>query len=92
MGGAAHIAQAMGLHPVEAVQRQSELLRRLGLPRVADVHPDAVRNAMGFDKKRSGGRTLWILPSGLGEVQTSRDVPDTLVDEAISIVSGERPA
>jgi len=92
MGGAAHIARAMGLHPPEAVQRQSDLLRRLGLPGAVDVHPEAVRNAMGLDKKRSGGRMLWILPSGLGQVQTSRDVPDTLVEEAISIVSGERSA
>lgn len=88
MGGAAYIAQEMGLHPADAVARQAALLRKLGLPSSADAGPNAVRAAMGLDKKRVAGRTTWILPTGLGSVATSRDVPEDLVDAAIELVTG----
>jgi 3-dehydroquinate synthase len=88
MGGAAYIAEKMNLHPADAVQRQAVLLERLGLPRSADVGPVEVRQAMGLDKKRVAGRTMWILPTGLGSVRTSTDVPSELVEAAIDFVTG----
>lgn len=89
MRAAAHIAVRMGLHPADAQIRQEALLRRLGLPdRCAGVSI-AVRTAMGFDKKRFEGKMTWILPAGLGQVRLIQDVPATLVDEAVELVTGD---
>jgi 3-dehydroquinate synthase len=88
MRAAASIAVGMGLHLAEASERQTRLLRRLGLPQASpETEPDKVRAAMGLDKKRSGGRVAWILPTGLGAVQVTRDVPDDLVTAAIDLVT-----
>lgn len=91
MGGAAHIAERMGLHPTEAVQRQSRLLARLGLPQAApNLARSRVEAAMTLDKKRAEGRTTWILPTGLGRVTVTADVPDALVEEALELIGAER--
>jgi 3-dehydroquinate synthase len=89
LGGAAHIAVGMGLHPADAVARQQHLMERLGLPMVcSSASPEEVRAAMGLDKKRADGKTVWVLPNGLGRAQLSADVPPGLVDEAISLTTG----
>ncbi|MBM2810655.1 MAG: 3-dehydroquinate synthase [Chloroflexi bacterium] len=88
MAAAAHIAQELGIHPSHAVDRQSRLLLGLGLPqRCPGVDRDALRSAIGLDKKRAGGRVAWILPSDIGSVTTRTDVPDSLVDEALELVT-----
>jgi 3-dehydroquinate synthase len=88
MRAAASIAQRLGLHPADAVERQALLLQRLGLPQACPgIAPSDVRAAMGLDKKREGGRTTWILPAGLGAVQVRRDVPDDLVTAAVDLVT-----
>ncbi len=89
MRGAASIAINLGLHPESAGERQTRLLRELGLPQECPrTPPAAVRAAMGLDKKRAGGRIAWVLPHGLGAVQVTRDVPDELVTAAIDLVTG----
>jgi 3-dehydroquinate synthase len=88
MRAAASIAQGIGLHPAEAVERQARLLQRLGLPQSCPgTAPTEVRAAMGLDKKREGGRTTWILPAGLGAVQVTREVTEDLVTAAIDLVT-----
>jgi 3-dehydroquinate synthase len=90
MGGAAHIARRMGLHPAEAVERQSRLLRKLGLPQAApQLERARVEGALALDKKRAEGRTTWILPNGLGRVTLRSDVPASLVDEALELIGAE---
>jgi 3-dehydroquinate synthase len=89
MRAAAHIAQRMGLHPPDAVERQGQLLSSLGLPQhCVDVSRDGLLAGIGLDKKRSGGRTTWILPRGLGDVLVTADVPQAYVEEAIALVHG----
>ena len=91
MGGAAHIAQRMGLHPADAVERQARLLARLGLPQAApNLLRSRVEGALGLDKKRAHGRTTWILPTGLGQVTVTADVPDAFVQEALELIGAER--
>ena len=91
MGGAAHIAERMGLHPSAAVERQSRLLQRLGLPQAApDLLRSRIEGALALDKKRAQGRTTWILPNGLGRVTVTADVPDALVQEALELIGAER--
>jgi 3-dehydroquinate synthetase len=88
MRAAAFIAHGLGLHPADAVERQSHLLQRLGLPQSCPATaPSAIRAAMGLDKKRDGRRTTWIIPTGLGKVQVTREVPDALVTSAIELVT-----
>ncbi|MEA2641121.1 MAG: 3-dehydroquinate synthase [Chloroflexota bacterium] len=88
MAGAAHIAEAMELHPAADAQRQRAVLERLGLPQhVEGATREMLRAAMGLDKKREGGRQLWVLPTGIGSVCTSKDVPEQIVDEAIALIT-----
>ena len=61
-----------------------QALDRCGLPATAAVAQDAVLQALGHDKKRTGGRLRWVLPVSLGDVRVFEDVPDGLVDEALT--------
>jgi shikimate kinase/3-dehydroquinate synthase len=91
MAGAAHIAQQLGLHPADAVDRQTQLLQSLGLPQSCPAVSKAeLRAAMGLDKKRHRGRITWVLPTGIGQVRTSTDVPAKLVDDAIDLLTQHR--
>jgi shikimate kinase / 3-dehydroquinate synthase len=91
MAGAAHIAQRMGLYPADAVERQSRLMRGLGLPQAwPDLPRERVENAVTLDKKRAQGRTVWILPKGLGDVVVTADVPDGYVKEALDLIGAKR--
>ncbi len=65
-----------------------QALDRCGLPATAAVEQDAVLQALGHDKKRTGGRLRWVLPRALGDVHVFDDVPPALVDEAIRAVCG----
>jgi len=90
MAAAAHIAERMGLHPTDAVERQSLLLRRLGLPQASpDLPRDKVEEALTLDKKRARGKIAWILPNGLGRVVVRADVPESLVQEALELIGAE---
>ena len=92
MAGAAHIAEALGVHSAQEAARQRALLTSLGLPQKAQgITRDTIRAAMGLDKKRADGRMLWILPHGIGRVGTSRDVPDAIVDSAIDVIMEPSP-
>jgi 3-dehydroquinate synthase len=87
MVGAAQIAVDVGALAPELKQRQSALIRSFGLPLVASsVSRDAVRTAMELDKKGQQGRLAWILPTRLGDVMISRDVPEPIVEAALDTV------
>ncbi len=81
MMGAAWLSQQMGLLSEEEVERQRALLERFGLPlRCRQVSPAAIKQAMGWDKKRRIGRQRWVLLEGLGNAVVRDDVPDEWVD------------
>ncbi|MFQ5844543.1 MAG: 3-dehydroquinate synthase family protein [Planctomycetota bacterium] len=61
-----------------------EALDRCGLPATVKVAAGALREALAHDKKRSGGRTRWVLPRALGEVAVFDDVPEALVSAALT--------
>jgi shikimate kinase/3-dehydroquinate synthase len=87
---ASRIGVELGTTPPERAARIEALLDRLGLA-VAPVavEPDAVRAAMGTDKKRAARRIRWVLPTATGVVVRT-DVPDEAVDGAIAGVIGGR--
>lgn len=93
MAGAAHIAHAMGLHPKDAVVRQSQLLQRLGLPqRYEGLSRTRLEAALGLDKKRVGGQAMWVLPAGLGSVRMRSDVPQRILQDALDLITGQHEA
>ncbi|MHC4414775.1 MAG: 3-dehydroquinate synthase [Planctomycetota bacterium] len=82
--GAAHCAADTGrLQPpdLERVTRLLEVLKLpQRLPRPVDV--DRLMRAMRFDKKTAGGCIRLVLPSGLGAVEITDDVPSEVVEAA----------
>jgi len=88
MVAAGHIAQRLGMIDEGLVKRQLAVLERFGLPSRADgVSVDAVIEAARSDKKSRGGAVLWVLLEGPGRATTRRDVPETLVREAVALVA-----
>ena len=68
-------------------ERLDPLLATLGF-RVTHVFDhDAVRAAMGGDKKRRGGRQRWILPMGVGSVAEVDDVTESELRAALRTIS-----
>ncbi len=61
-------------------------LDRCGLPSKAEVPHQAVREALGHDKKRRGLDLRWVLPRALGDVGVYDDVPEELVEAALALV------
>ncbi len=71
MCAAAELAVKLGSISHEDAARQKALLTALGLPAVLDrrYSVDAVLDAMGRDKKNSGGRIKVVLPDGIGRAK-----------------------
>ncbi len=83
---AVRIGEAVGVTPPERARRIDGLLDRLDLGRAPLPYPvDAVLEATGTDKKHSGGRLRWVLPTGDG-VTIRDDVPAEVVREAAAAV------
>jgi 3-dehydroquinate synthase len=73
----------------EEVETIEHLIADFGLPMRARVDPAEVRRHMEHDKKKAGGKQLWILPNREGLVTIERDVDPAHVDAAIaSVVAG----
>ena len=85
MMGAADIGLNMGLLSEEAVGRQRRVLHDFGLPlSCGPIDVDALHNAMRMDKKTEGTSIRWVLLDGIGNAVTRTDVPNELVEGAIS--------
>ena len=57
---------------------------RDGLPTGHAVDPAAVRTALSRDKKAQGGRVRFVLLEAVGRPVFGVDVPDELIDQAIT--------
>jgi 3-dehydroquinate synthetase len=83
---AVRIGEAVGVTPPERARRIEALLDRLALGQAPLPYPlDAVIEATGTDKKHSGGRLRWVLPTVDGVVVRD-DVPDEVVRAAAATV------
>ena len=86
MVGALRLSAAVhGADPGQ-VERVTDLLARYGLPTSAEVDPARVRALMNQDKKKSGGKQLWVLLNGENRVDIVRDVAEDAVDAALAAV------
>lgn len=80
----AKLACTLGLAHPDLLRRQTELLRRIGLP----THPSGVAankilEALFRDKKRRAGRLRFALPSQPGSGQIVDDVPARVVEQVL---------
>jgi shikimate kinase/3-dehydroquinate synthase len=76
---ACRIGAAMGVTPLDRAARVERLLDRLGLAlQPLPYSIETVLERLGTDKKHSGGRLRWVLPTADG-TEIRNDVPDELV-------------
>jgi 3-dehydroquinate synthase len=67
---AARLAERLGRIPHEVVDRQTQLIARLGLPlRLPPVPDEQLWQAMSHDKKVEHGQLRFVLPDRLGHVE-----------------------
>jgi 3-dehydroquinate synthetase len=87
MVAAAEMAASLGRCDPQLVARIRNLLDRLGLPTfISGYDVDAVRAAMGQDKKRQGKTLRFIIPQALGDVVIIDDPGETYVRGALEKV------
>ena len=87
---AVRIGSALGVTPTDRARRIEMLLDGLDLGRAALPYPtETVIAATATDKKHSGGRLRWVLPTADGVVVRD-DVPGDVVADAVrSILAGD---
>jgi 3-dehydroquinate synthetase len=66
--------------------RLGALLGNLGFATRHSADADAVRDALGADKKRRAGRQRWILPMTIGQVIEVDDVTDAELESALRCI------
>lgn len=76
------IGRAMAITPADRAERIESLLDRLGLAAAPLPYGlDVVLDHLATDKKHSGGRLRWVIPTATG-VEVRTDIDDELVREA----------
>jgi len=89
MMGAATMAQEMGLHSQDLVDRQSQLLERFNLPTSAKgLNVTDILNGMSLDKKVQSGSKRWVMLEEVGRSVVRTDVPEELVEKTIRDLAG----
>jgi shikimate kinase/3-dehydroquinate synthase len=82
---AAALATGRGADP-DLAPRLDALLHRLGFRVTHAFDTDAVRAAIGTDKKRRAGRQRWILPMEVGRVIEADDVGESELERALQVI------
>ena len=87
---AAEIAEALGLFNRRDTERIETLLKKVGLAtRIPEIAPrrrwsvETILKAEGYDKKFIHGRARWVLPTRIGEVTVTEEVPTALVQRVL---------
>ena len=86
---ACHAAIEMGMAQEELARTVGETLERAGLPLMLPrpVPRDALRAAMGLDKKASRGKLRLILPRELGSVEIVEDPPEAAIEAGFDAIT-----
>lgn len=93
-------AVVLGLRAVAAIARRrgaqrgldehvDSVISALGYRLHRSFDPDAVRHALGSDKKRHRGRQRWILPMAVGRVEEVDDVTDAELETAMRVIAAD---
>ena len=84
----ARLAQAVGLAEAGLAEEIADCLRGVGLPtHNLGSKPDAIRAAIGTDKKKAGGKLKFALPKRIGEVVWGVEVEDKLLRPVLETVT-----
>lgn len=79
-----------GISDPEA-RRIENLIHAWGYPlNVEGLRADTIKEAIRYDKKRTKGATLWVLPRAVGRAEWGQAVEDTLVDALLAEVLTRR--
>jgi 3-dehydroquinate synthase len=88
IAAAAALAEDLGFQPQR--QRQTDLLKRLGLPvRYSKLAPEPIMENLRYDKKALAGRPRFVLTSSLGSAELVNEVPEDLIRKAILSITGD---
>ena len=69
----------------EVVHRLTRLLERFGLPtHLPNADPGVLMSLMDSDKKAVAGVLRFVLPTGIGHVEVTSDVPRDVIRRAIT--------
>ncbi len=90
---AARLAVILNMLEPAAEIEQNALLDALGMPKFYPKKLDENKawEAMGLDKKVDAGSRVYILPTRIGHVQETRDVPKELVLQALGAARENKP-
>ena len=84
MRAATALARRLGCCTRSTEDRLNDLLDAYRLPAAArGVRPDAVMAALSHDKKVRQGRLHWVLPTRIGHVLVTPDVPSAMVQAVV---------
>lgn len=79
------IAVAAGICERQEAGRVAVLLHNCGLPTEIphELDRNRIKSYLKSDKKTIGNRVFYVMPTRIGDVQITDDVPESLVDEAL---------
>lgn len=85
MVAAGQIALELGLWQKSATERQNALIQKTGLPIKLPSGLDitAIINALQLDKKVKSGKIRFVLPSQIGAVQVTDEVPTDVIKKVL---------
>jgi 3-dehydroquinate synthase len=87
--GAAWIARHRGLLDETAYDAIATAVDRLGArPRISDLAPADLLEAISHDKKARAGRVPFVLPSAIGRVLVQHDVQPKEIRRALRVLAG----
>ena len=88
MIGAAWIARRRGLLPEPAFDAIASTVDHLGpRPRVSDLAPAPILDALTHDKKARKGRVVFVLPTAVGRVAVKGDVNRGEIKSALKVMA-----
>ncbi len=85
MVAAGHIATQLGLWQKEDTERQNALIQKAGLPTQlpAGVDIEAIIEALQLDKKVKAGKVRFVLPTQIGKVTVTDEVPTDIIRQVL---------
>ena len=85
MVAAGEIAVKLGLWPQADTERQNALIKKAGLPIQipAALDVEAIIDALQLDKKVKSGKVRFVLPTQIGTVKVTDEVPTEIIREVL---------
>ena len=87
MVAAGDIAVKLGLWTQADTERQNALIKKAGLPTQipANLAIEAFINALQLDKKVKSGKVRFVLPTQIGTVKVTDEVPTEIIREVLTV-------